>query len=115
GAFETSGVPKLSTDMSFLEMLDTVNEDLINAGKEPIAFEHDCREGICGSCGFMVNGIPHGPERGTAVCQLHMRKYSDGAHITVEPWRAKSFPLVKDLVVARSAFDRSIESGGLIV
>jgi len=114
GGFETYEVPNASPDMSFLELLDTVNEDLIHSGKEPIAFEHDCREGICGSCGFIVNGVPHGPERGTAVCQLHMRKFDDGAHITIEPWRAASFPVVKDLCVDRSAFDEIIAAGGFI-
>jgi succinate dehydrogenase / fumarate reductase iron-sulfur subunit len=100
--------------MSFLEMLDTLNEQLIGNGEEPVAFDHDCREGICGSCGMMINGVPHGPEKGTATCQLHMRKYSDGAHITVEPFRAAAFPVNKDLSVDRSAFDRIIESGGYI-
>ena len=114
GGFESYDVPGVSPDMSFLEMLDTVNERLQLDGKEPIAFDHDCREGICGSCGMMINGIPHGPERGTATCQLHMRKFEDGASITVEPWRAAAFPIVRDLVVDRSAFDRIIESGGYI-
>jgi succinate dehydrogenase / fumarate reductase iron-sulfur subunit len=114
GGFETYDVPGVSPDMSFLEMLDIVNERLMHDGKEPIAFDHDCREGICGSCGFMIDGIPHGPERGTATCQLHMRKFKDGDHITIEPWRAAGFPLVKDLIVDRSAFDRIIESGGYI-
>ena len=100
--------------MSFLEMLDIVNERLILDGKEPIAFDHDCREGICGSCGMMINGQAHGPERGTATCQLHMRKFSDGDHITIEPWRAAAFPVVKDLIVDRSAFDVIIEAGGYI-
>src|ERR1700704_3418893 len=114
GAFETYDVPGVSPDMSFLEMLDTVNERLTLDNKEPIAFDHDCREGICGSCGMMINGVPHGPERGTATCQLHMRKFSDGDSITIEPWRAASFPLVRDLIVDRSAFDRIIESGGYV-
>ena len=114
GAFETYDVPGVSPDMSFLEMLDIVNERLQHDGKEPIAFDHDCREGICGSCGMMINGTPHGPERGTATCQLHMRKFSDGDHITIEPWRAAGFPMVKDLIVDRSAFDWIIESGGFI-
>jgi succinate dehydrogenase / fumarate reductase iron-sulfur subunit len=114
GAFETYDVPGVSPDMSFLEMLDTVNERLILDGKEPIAFDHDCREGICGSCGMMINGVPHGPERGTATCQLHMRKFADGDQITIEPWRAASFPLVRDLIVDRGAFDRIIESGGYV-
>jgi succinate dehydrogenase / fumarate reductase iron-sulfur subunit len=114
GTFETYEVPGVSPDMSFLEMLDVVNERLMHDGKEPIAFDHDCREGICGSCGFMIDGQAHGPERGTATCQLHMRKYSDGAHITIEPWRAKAFPIVKDLIVDRSPFDKIVESGGYI-
>src|SRR5215510_7456583 len=114
GSFETHDVPGVSPDMSFLEMLDLVNERLIVDGKEPIAFDHDCREGICGSCGMMVNGQAHGPERGTATCQLHMRKYHDGDHITIEPFRAAAFPLIKDLIVDRSAFDRIIEAGGYV-
>lgn len=100
--------------MSFLEMLDVLNEDLIGKGEEPIAFDHDCREGICGSCGFMINGIAHGPQRGTTVCQLHMRKFKDGDVLYLEPWRAKAFPVLRDLVVDRSAFDRIIASGGFI-
>jgi succinate dehydrogenase / fumarate reductase iron-sulfur subunit len=100
--------------MSFLEMLDVLNESLLTGGEEPIAFEHDCREGICGSCGVMINGQAHGPQVGTATCQLHMRKFSDGQTITVEPWRAASFPIIRDLVVDRSAFDRIIEAGGYI-
>jgi len=100
--------------MSFLEMLDVLNEDLTHKGDEPIAFSHDCREGICGSCGVVINGRPHGPERGTATCQLHMRKFSDGDSITVEPWRAKAFPVLKDLVVDRSPFDRIQQAGGYI-
>jgi succinate dehydrogenase iron-sulfur subunit len=104
----------ISPDMSFLEMLDTVNERLIAKGEEPIAFEHDCREGICGSCGMMINGAAHGPQKGTAVCQLHMRKFSDGDEITVEPWRARAFPVLRDLIVDRQAFDRIIEAGGYI-
>ena len=114
GAFESYDVPGLNPDMSFLEMLDVVNERLQLDGKEPIAFDHDCREGICGSCGMMINGVPHGPERGTATCQLHMRKFADGDHVTIEPWRAASFPLVKDLIVDRGAFDRIIEAGGYV-
>ena len=114
GAFETYDVPGVSPDMSFLEMLDIVNERLILDGKEPIAFDHDCREGICGSCGMMINGQAHGPQRGTATCQLHMRKFPDGDHITIEPWRAAAFPIVRDLIVDRSPFDRIIESGGYI-
>jgi len=102
----------ITPDMSFLEMLDVVNEGLIAQGQEPIAFDSDCREGICGTCGMMVNGIPHGPDRGTTVCQLHMRRFKEGDTITIEPWRAKAFPILKDLIVDRSAFDRIIESGG---
>jgi succinate dehydrogenase / fumarate reductase iron-sulfur subunit len=102
----------VSADMSFLEMLDVVNEGLIVKGKDPIAFDSDCREGICGTCGFLVDGIPHGPERASTVCQLHMRSFRDGDTVTLEPWRAKAFPLVKDLVVDRGAFDRIIQAGG---
>jgi len=104
----------VNSDMSFLEMLDVVNENLIAEGKEPIAFEHDCREGICGSCGFMINGIAHGPQRGTTVCQLHMRHFKDGDELYLEPWRAYAFPVLKDLVVDRNAFDRIISAGGYI-
>jgi len=104
----------VSPDMSFLEMLDVVNEGLVKQGQEAIAFDSDCREGICGMCSLVVNGIPHGPDRGTTVCQLHMRRFKDGDTITVEPWRAKAFPVVKDLVVDRSAFDRIIAAGGYI-
>jgi succinate dehydrogenase / fumarate reductase iron-sulfur subunit len=104
----------VSPDMSFLEMLDVVNEGLVKKGDDTIAFDSDCREGICGMCSLVVNGIPHGPDRGTTVCQLHMRKFKDGQTITVEPWRAKAFPIVKDLVVDRSAFDRIIAAGGFI-
>jgi succinate dehydrogenase iron-sulfur subunit len=99
-------------DMSFLEMLDVVNETLIAKHEDPIAFDSDCREGICGTCGFLVNGVPHGPDRGTTVCQLHMRRFRDGDTIVIEPWRARAFPPVKDLVVDRSAFDRIIQAGG---
>ena len=106
--------PDISEDMSFLEMLDVVNERLIAAGDEPIAFDHDCREGICGMCGMMVNGIAHGPQRATTACQLHMRHFKDGDTLYIEPWRAEPFPVIKDLVVDRSAFDRIIESGGFI-
>jgi succinate dehydrogenase / fumarate reductase iron-sulfur subunit len=102
----------VSPDMSFLEMLDVVNEGLILEGADPIAFESDCREGICGSCGFLINGVAHGPDRGTTVCQLHMRRFKDGDTVVVEPWRARAFPLVKDLVVDRTAFDRIIQAGG---
>jgi succinate dehydrogenase / fumarate reductase, iron-sulfur subunit len=114
GAFETYQADDISEDMSFLEMLDTVNEKLVNEGREPIAFDHDCREGICGSCGMMINGQPHGPQRNTATCQLHMRQYSDGDEIVIEPFRAAGFPVVRDLVVDRSALDRIVESGGYI-
>src|SRR3954453_11699017 len=104
----------VSPDMSFLEMLDVVNEGLIAKGDDPIAFDSDCREGICGTCGFLVNGVPHGPDPGTTVCQLHMRRFKDGDTVTLEPWRAKAFPIIKDLVVDRSAFDRIIQAGGYI-
>ena len=104
----------ISPDMSFLEMLDVVNERLIAKGEEPIAFDHDCREGICGSCGMMINGQPHGPQKGTATCQLHMREFRDGDEIYVEPWRARAFPVLRDLIVDRQAFDRIIEAGGYI-
>ena len=104
----------ISPDMSFLEMLDIVNERLTARGEEPIAFEHDCREGICGSCGMMINGQAHGPQRGTATCQLHMRKFSDGDEIYIEPWRARAFPVLRDLIVDRQAFDTIIEAGGYI-
>jgi len=114
GRLERYDVPDISEDMSFLEMLDILNDRLTEAGEEPIAFEHDCREGICGSCGMMINGQAHGPQRGTATCQLHMRKFKDGDVIKVEPWRAAAFPVVKDLVVNRSAFDRIVEAGGYI-
>lgn len=106
--------PDVSPDMSFLEMLDVVNEGLILSDQEPIAFDHDCREGICGSCGFMINGIAHGPERATTVCQLHMRHFKDGDVLYLEPWRAKAFPVIKDLIVDRSALDRIVQSGGFI-
>jgi succinate dehydrogenase / fumarate reductase iron-sulfur subunit len=102
----------VSPDMSFLEMLDVVNEGLVKKGEDAIAFDSDCREGICGMCSLVVNGIPHGPDRGTTVCQLHMRRFKDGETIIIEPWRAKAFPVVKDLVVDRSAFDRIIAAGG---
>lgn len=105
---------EISPDMSFLEMFDVLNEQLINKGDEPIVFDHDCREGICGACSMYINGRPHGPKEGITTCQLHMRSFSDGDTIVVEPWRAKAFPVVKDLVVDRSAFDRIIASGGFI-
>jgi succinate dehydrogenase / fumarate reductase, iron-sulfur subunit len=104
----------VAEDASFLEMLDYVNEQLIAEDREPIAFDHDCREGICGSCGLMINGQAHGPQRGTATCQLHMRKYSDGDEIVIEPWRAAGFPIIKDLAVNRASFDRIVEAGGYI-
>ena len=104
----------INPHMSFLEMLDVVNEGLIKKGEEPVAFDHDCREGICGMCSLTINGRPHGPERGTTVCQLHMRHFKDGDEIYIEPWRAKAFPVLKDLVVDRSAFDRIIQSGGFV-
>ncbi len=104
----------VSEHMSFLEMLDVLNEELISKNEEPVAFEHDCREGICGMCGFMINGIAHGPQRGTTVCQLHMRHFHDGQELWLEPWRAKAFPVLKDLIVDRSAFDRIIQAGGYI-
>jgi succinate dehydrogenase / fumarate reductase iron-sulfur subunit len=107
-------VPNANEHMSFLEMLDVLNEDLITKGEEPVAFEHDCREGICGSCGFMINGVAHGPLPGTTVCQLHMRHFKDGDELYLEPWRAQAFPVLKDLIVDRSAFDRIIASGGYI-
>lgn len=114
GRMETYPADHVSPDMSFLEMLDVVNEGLIKDGKEPIAFDHDCREGICGSCALTINGMPHGPEKGTTTCQLHMRKFRDGEHVYIEPWRAKAFPVIKDLVTDRSAFDRIIQSGGFV-
>jgi succinate dehydrogenase / fumarate reductase iron-sulfur subunit len=106
--------PDISPDMSFLEMLDVVNERLMEKGEEPIAFDHDCREGICGSCSLMINGAAHGPMKGTATCQLHMRSFEDGDTIVVEPWRAKAFPVIRDLVVDRGALDRIIQAGGYI-
>src|SRR5437773_3977873 len=105
---------RVSPDMSFLEVLDVVNEALIKKGEDAIAFDSDCREGICGMCSLVVNGVPHGPDRGTTVCQLHMRRFKDGDTITIEPWRARAFPIVKDLVVDRSAFDRIIAAGGYV-
>jgi succinate dehydrogenase / fumarate reductase iron-sulfur subunit len=114
GRLVTYPVDGISPDMSFLEAMDLLNERLIATGEEPVAFEHDCREGICGSCAMMINGQAHGPERGAATCQLHMRSFPDGAEVTVEPWRAAAFPFVKDLVCDRSAFDRIIQAGGYI-
>jgi succinate dehydrogenase / fumarate reductase iron-sulfur subunit len=107
-------VPDVSEHMSFLEMLDVVNERLIAKGEDPIAFDHDCREGICGSCGFMINGTAHGPLPKTTVCQLHMRHFKDGDELTLEPWRAKAFPILRDLMVDRSAFDRIVQAGGFV-
>jgi succinate dehydrogenase / fumarate reductase, iron-sulfur subunit len=114
GAFATYDAPDVSEHMSFLEMLDVVNESLAAKGEMPIAFDHDCREGICGSCGMMINGVAHGPARATATCQLHMRHFKDGDEIWIEPWRAKAFPVIKDLVVDRGAFDRIIQAGGFV-
>jgi succinate dehydrogenase / fumarate reductase iron-sulfur subunit len=111
---ETYNAADISTDMSFLEMLDVVNEQLALEGKEPIAFDHDCREGICGMCGSVVNGRPHGPEKGTTLCQLHMRHFSDGDTVVIEPWRSRAFKIIKDLVVDRSAFDKIIQAGGYV-
>ncbi len=114
GYFESYDVPGISTEMSFLEMFDVLNERLIAEGKEPIAFDHDCREGICGMCSMYINGKPHGPWEGTTTCQLHMRAFKDGDIIVVEPWRAAAFPVIKDLMVDRGAFDRIIQAGGYI-
>ena len=114
GRFEQYRADNVSEHMSFLEMLDVVNDQLVTEGKEPIAFDHDCREGICGSCGFMINGEPHGPVPLTTVCQLHMRNYRDGDVIWIEPWRAKAFPVIRDLCVDRNGFDRIIQAGGYI-
>ncbi|MBL8190930.1 MAG: succinate dehydrogenase/fumarate reductase iron-sulfur subunit, partial [Acidobacteria bacterium] len=114
GQFVEYAAKDISPDMSFLEMLDVVNEELIRRGEEQIAFDHDCREGICGSCSLVINGTPHGPLKATTTCQLHMRSFKDGDTITIEPWRAAAFPVIKDLVVDRSAFDRIIQSGGYV-
>ena len=114
GRFETYEVKDISSEMSFLEMFDVLNERLIAEGKDPIAFDHDCREGICGACSMHINGRPHGPWHATTTCQLHMREYKNGDTIVVEPWRSKSFPVLKDLVVDRTSFDRIIEAGGYI-
>ena len=114
GRFETYEVKDISSEMSFLEMFDVLNERLINEGKDPIAFDHDCREGICGACSMHINGRPHGPWHATTTCQLHMREYKNGDTIVVEPWRSKGFPVLKDLMVDRSAFDRIVEAGGYI-
>ncbi len=114
GHFETYQVKDISSEMSFLEMIDVLNEELIRDGKEPIAFDHDCREGICGMCSMYINGRPHGPWEKNTVCQLHMRAYKDGDTIVIEPWRANAFPVIKDLMVDRTAFDRIIQAGGFI-
>jgi succinate dehydrogenase / fumarate reductase iron-sulfur subunit len=114
GGFRDYKVYGISPDMSFLEMLDVLNEQLLSAGEEPVAFDHDCREGICGTCGVMINGQAHGPDRATTTCQLHMRRFEDGQTIVIEPWRAAPFPVLRDLVVDRSAFDRIIQAGGYI-
>ena len=114
GKLVTYKVRDISPDMSFLEMLDIVNEELIMSGQEPIAFDHDCREGICGMCGVVINGVAHGPMRKTTACQLHMRMFKDGDELTIEPWRAEAFPILKDLIVDRGAFDRIIQAGGYV-
>jgi len=114
GHFETYQVKDISSEMSFLEMIDVLNEDLVHQGKDPIAFDHDCREGICGMCSMYINGRPHGPWQNNTTCQLHMRAYKDGDTITIEPWRANAFPVIKDLVVDRTSFDRIIQAGGYI-
>src|SRR5690242_17417111 len=114
GRFETFEARNIIPDMSFLEMLDVVNEELITRGKEPIAFDSDCREGICGACSLVINGVPHGGRKGTTACQLHMRHFQNGDTITIEPWRAKAFPVLRDLIVDRSAFDRIMEKGGFV-
>src|SRR5437870_537696 len=114
GRFVRYDLPSVNADMSFLEMLDVLNEDLAGNGEDPVAFDHDCREGICGTCGCMVNGVAHGPLPGTTLCQLHMRHFKDGDELYLEPWRSRAFPVIKDLVVDRSAFDRIIASGGFI-
>lgn len=114
GRFETYKLDKVSTDSSFLEMLDMVNEQLINENKEPVAFDHDCREGICGMCSLYINGRPHGPDDDVTTCQLHMRKFKDGQTITIEPWRSAAFPVIKDLIVDRRAFDKIIAAGGYV-
>ncbi len=113
GGFKTYDLDNISEDMSFLEMFDILNEDLVRKGEDPVHFDHDCREGICGMCSMYINGHPHGPKQ-TTTCQLHMRSFKDGDTITVEPWRAKAFPVVKDLVVDRTSFDRVIQSGGYV-
>jgi succinate dehydrogenase / fumarate reductase iron-sulfur subunit len=114
GSFVTYQVKDVTSDMSFLETLDALNEDLLSREEPPVAFDHDCREGICGSCGFLINGVAHGGQRGTTVCQLSMRFFTDGDSLTLEPWRARAFPVIRDLIVNRSAFDRIIQAGGFI-
>ncbi|MGE5364435.1 MAG: succinate dehydrogenase/fumarate reductase iron-sulfur subunit [Bacteroidota bacterium] len=114
GRFETYKVSNISTDSSFLEMLDVLNEEIQQKGEDPVAFDHDCREGICGACGIVINGRPHGPVKGTTTCQLHMRNFKDGETITIEPWRAKAFPVIKDLIVDRSAFEKILHAGGFV-
>ena len=114
GTFELYDMPGVSTHMSFLEMMDVLNDRLIREGKDPVAFDHDCREGICGMCSMYINGRAHGPLKGTTTCQLHMRHFSDGETVTIEPWRAEAFPVIKDLVVDRTAFDKIIAAGGYI-
>jgi succinate dehydrogenase / fumarate reductase iron-sulfur subunit len=114
GRFVVYEMPSVSPDMSFLEMLDVLNEELIGRGEAPVAFDHDCREGICGACGMVINGSPHGPRRLTTTCQLHMRSFRDGDSITIEPWRAAAFPVLRDLVVDRAPFDRIIQAGGFV-
>jgi len=114
GGFETYQAKDINTHMSFLELLDVVNEQLLSDGKEPIAFDSDCREGICGMCGLVINGVPHGPNSATTTCQLHMRHFNDGDEITIEPWRSTAFPVIRDLIVDRAAFDRIIQAGGFI-
>jgi succinate dehydrogenase / fumarate reductase iron-sulfur subunit len=114
GRFETYRVKDISPDCSFLEMLDILNQELINRIEKPVCFDHDCREGICGACGLYINGRPHGPDSGITTCQLHMRKFNDKDNIVIEPWRAKPFPIIKDLVVDRSAFDKIIQAGGYV-
>src|SRR5699024_9135256 len=114
GKMVTYPVTDISSDMSFLEMLDVLNEELINKGEDTVAFDHDCREGICGTCSLYINGEPHGPQRHTTACQLHMRNFEDGETIYIEPWRAKAFPIIKDLVVDRGSFDRIMQAGGYV-
>jgi succinate dehydrogenase iron-sulfur subunit len=114
GRMEDFRATDISADMSFLEMLDKVNEDLVHEGSEPIAFDHDCREGICGTCSLMINGVAHGPDEGTTTCQLHMRRFKDGDTIYLEPWRSRAFPVIRDLVVDRNSFERVIQAGGFV-